>query len=128
MRRTGNISALPAIGSIGRATSKTVREPELALPVAAHPVHAPVPTATVVASRFLRSTIVSSGRMWVRARIVHTSARMWRRRLAGRVRAQAQDWLLRRATCYSGPHVFAQPLFCDLLVLAPLGGRRGKRI
>src|ERR1700741_5220956 len=101
MRRTGNVSGLPAMGTVGCATSNAVRA-GAALPGKAHPATAPTPMAAPVDSRFLRSIRL--------LRFVETGPGPGRRRI-----------LARRGPCYSSPHVNAL-LLCVLLVLAPPGG------
>ena len=56
MRRTGNISLVPTIGSTGWATLKTVRDPDegTGVPVA-HPASAATAAALPVDNTFLRS-------------------------------------------------------------------------
>src|SRR6478609_4662589 len=58
MRRTGNISLVPTMGSIGWATLKTVREPapgDEAPPPVAQPASAATAAAPLLDNTFLRS-------------------------------------------------------------------------
>ena len=60
MRRTGNISLVPTIGSIGWATLNTVRDPapdEEPVPPVAQPASAATAAAPLVDNTFLRSMI-----------------------------------------------------------------------
>src|SRR6516162_2691176 len=62
MRRTGNTSLVPTIGSVGCATVKTVLPPPVGAPapLVAHPASAATAAALPVDNTFLRSmTLVS---------------------------------------------------------------------
>src|SRR4051812_45856203 len=101
MRRTGNISLVPTIGSIGWATLKTVAEPRpLGPPADAQPAGAATAAALPEVNAFLRSMIsVSCSRCFGA-----------------------------EAPCYIRAHAFTHLVLCLFCVLVPLGGWRGRRV
>src|SRR4030095_13595322 len=96
----------------------------------AHPATAPTPMAAPVESRFLRSIRLLRSVVPAADR---AGGRFSRARTACGARASPgtgdrhRGMRRRRAACYSLAHVSAL-LLCVLLVLAPPGGWRGRRI
>src|SRR4029453_1628298 len=96
----------------------------------AHPATAPTPMAAPVESRFLRSIRLLRSVVPAADR---AGGRFSRARTACGARAapgtggRHRGTRRRRAACYSLAHVSAL-LLCVLLVLAPPGGWRGRRI